>query len=240
MKWVGYVMASMFLFQLVLGATIYGNVYDISLEKVSNVKIDINTEPKQSYVSKDGSYVFNVPPGKYTLSAARLNEGVVDSAAAENITVTSEGNFVLDLILFPSFSLDNEMIQEGEDIAKDEQGFIQEEGNGNNIWIVLAFIAVFAFGWLVYKKYGAFLKRKGREAGEEKAGERKDLKYLDDASQIIDILKKQGGRATQKEIRKEIPLSEAKVSLMISELEDKGLVRKIKKGRGNILLLNKK
>ena len=163
MKWVAYVMASMFLFQLVLGATIYGNVYDISLEKVSNVKVDINTEPKQSYVSKDGSYTFNVPPGKYTLSAARLNEGIVESSAAENITVTSEGNFVLDLILAPSFEFDNEGMQQGEESAQDEQSFSAEETNGNNFWTIAAFAAVFAFGWLVYKKYGDFLKRKGKE-----------------------------------------------------------------------------
>ena len=32
--------------------------------------------------------------------------------------------------------------------------------------------------------------------------------------------------------------SEAKVSLMVTDLEDRGLVRKVKQGRGNIILLN--
>ncbi|MCK5026255.1 MAG: winged helix-turn-helix transcriptional regulator, partial [Nanoarchaeota archaeon] len=54
---------------------------------------------------------------------------------------------------------------------------------------------------------------------------------------IVEVIRKNGGRTTQKEIRKQIPLSEAKISLMIAELEDKGIVKKIKKGRGNIIIL---
>ena len=45
----------------------------------------------------------------------------------------------------------------------------------------------------------------------------------------------QGGRTTQKEICKELPYSEAKISLMITELEQKQMVKRIKKGRGNII-----
>ena len=58
--------------------------------------------------------------------------------------------------------------------------------------------------------------------------------------QIIKIIKREGSRTTQKEIRKQIPLSEAKISLMIAELEHKGIIEKIKKGRGNIIILKKK
>ena len=61
-----------------------------------------------------------------------------------------------------------------------------------------------------------------------------------DINKIVDILKKEGGRATQKDIRKEAPLSEAKISLMIAELEHKGIIKKIKKGRGNIIVLENK
>ena len=53
---------------------------------------------------------------------------------------------------------------------------------------------------------------------------------------ILTMLKEHK-RLTQKEIRKDIPLSEAKISLIISEMEHKGLVEKIKKGRGNIIVL---
>jgi uncharacterized membrane protein len=58
-----------------------------------------------------------------------------------------------------------------------------------------------------------------------------------DLDVVLNIIKEEGGRATQRDIRKRLPLSEAKVSLMISELEAKGKVEKIKKGRGNIVVL---
>ena len=50
-------------------------------------------------------------------------------------------------------------------------------------------------------------------------------------------MKQKHKRTTQKEIRKIIPLSEAKISLMITDLESRDLIKKVKKGRGNIIIL---
>ena len=58
-----------------------------------------------------------------------------------------------------------------------------------------------------------------------------------DLKEIIGILEKSGGRMTQKDLRARLNCSEAKVSLMVTDLEDRGLVHKVKKGRGNIILL---
>ena len=41
----------------------------------------------------------------------------------------------------------------------------------------------------------------------------------------------------QKDIRKNFPSSEAKISLILTELEEKGIIKKIKRGRGNIIVL---
>jgi len=62
-------------------------------------------------------------------------------------------------------------------------------------------------------------------------------KLPEDLKEIIEILEKLGGRMTQIDLRGRLNCSEAKVSLMITDLEDRGLVRKVKKGRGNIILL---
>ena len=81
-------------------------------------------------------------------------------------------------------------------------------------------------------------EKRAKEEPEEKKEEIKEEKEtINDLNQIIKIIKDEGGRATQKEIRKKIPLSEAKISLMIAELEHEGKVKKIKKGRGNIIIL---
>jgi uncharacterized membrane protein len=55
---------------------------------------------------------------------------------------------------------------------------------------------------------------------------------------MLSLLAKNQGRMTQKDIRKEFPLSEAKISLIIAQLESAGKISKIKKGRGNIIILN--
>ena len=43
----------------------------------------------------------------------------------------------------------------------------------------------------------------------------------------------------QKDLRKRLPWSEAKVSMMLSELEEMGIVKRIKKGRAKIVVLRK-
>jgi uncharacterized membrane protein len=58
-----------------------------------------------------------------------------------------------------------------------------------------------------------------------------------DLQQILDILKSQGGRMTQKDIRKRLKYSEGKVSLMLLDLERRGKIQKFKKGRGNIIFI---
>ncbi|MBN2458300.1 hypothetical protein JXB31_04180 [Candidatus Woesearchaeota archaeon] len=68
--------------------------------------------------------------------------------------------------------------------------------------------------------------------------EKLDEEFRDPVAQaVLNILKKEK-RITQKEIRKQLPDSEAKISLVISEFESKGIIKKIKKGRGNIIIYN--
>jgi uncharacterized membrane protein len=59
----------------------------------------------------------------------------------------------------------------------------------------------------------------------------------DSAIAVLEIIKKEK-RITQKDIRKQLPDSEAKISLVISEFEAQGIIKKIKKGRGNIIIYN--
>ena len=57
----------------------------------------------------------------------------------------------------------------------------------------------------------------------------------DDLQEIIDIINANDGRITQKDLRSKLKYSEAKVSLMVSDLEQRGVIEKFKKGRGNII-----
>ena len=57
----------------------------------------------------------------------------------------------------------------------------------------------------------------------------------DDLKEILNLIRANGNRITQRELRKKSPYSESKVSLMLSDLEERGLVEKFKRGRGNII-----
>lgn len=67
----------------------------------------------------------------------------------------------------------------------------------------------------------------------------RDLLLPEDCRQVLSIIEKSDGRITQLDLRKMLPYSEAKVSLIVTDLESRGLVKKIKKGRGNVLILNR-
>lgn len=58
-----------------------------------------------------------------------------------------------------------------------------------------------------------------------------------DLQEIMEIIRGQGGRITQKGLRSRLKYSEGKVSLMLADLERRELIEKFKKGRENIIIL---
>ena len=213
---------------LVNPATIYGTIYDLSLTKVGNARVEINTSPRQFVIAQNGSYSFNVPNGDYKIKAQLLQKGSLIASSLENITVKQDGSYVLDLILFPNIEEGIEDI----DIEVDKNLIGTAKNNfADKSAIVLLILAVSGTALAYY------LKNKQKTAPDnniESKTEDNDVKMM------IKIIKQEGGRTTQKELRRQIPLSEAKISLMIAELEHKGVIEKIKKGRGNIIILKRK
>lgn len=227
-----YLFIVLILINLVNAAIVYGTVYDLSLKKVGNARVEINTLPKQFVIAQNGSYSFSVPNGAYTIKAQLIQKNVALASVQENITIKQDGSYVLDLILFPD-------IEEGiEDIDVDvNSNIIETEKKWNNM---LIFTVVFLILVLIFIPV-YFYKIKKTKKEPIKIEEQKKEKYENGSlEQIIKIIKSEGGRTTQKDIRKQIPLSEAKISLMIAELEHKGVIEKIKKGRGNIIILKKR
>ena len=100
-----------------------------------------------------------------------------------------------------------------------------EEKESDTIWPYIIFpIIILIIVILLFLKYK---KPKKEEIID------KDLDY------ILDIIKKEDNRIIQRDLVQKTGLSEAKISLMITDLESKGLVKKIRKGRANIIILNK-
>ena len=199
----------------VSATTVHGSIYDLSLNKINGVIIEVNSEPVQRLISNDGSYSFDLERGEYIITAKKLpNEKI----AEEKISISSAGDFNIDL--FADIDLpEEELLRE---INEDFTGELSFEGISYfKIILWLLIISIILFLIMDYKKKNS-----------------NDMS--DDLSvKVIDIIKSEGERISQKDLRKHFPLSEAKISLVISELESKNKIEKIKRGRGNILILKK-
>lgn len=219
----GMLIVGLLIIPISLGAEIYGSVYGPSLNKVPNLVIEIDSSPVQRLVSHTGDYSFNVNPGKnYTISAKIQNKVV----AQESVFLSEEGRFILDLFVLPDFSEEDQIFFEVDEPELEDSLF----SSGGSVWTIGAIIGGMLVLGMIYFRKSLFRKKNEIIQGET-APAKTDL------DGIIEMIKKEGGRITQKDLRKHFPLSEAKVSLMIAELEAKGKIEKIKKGRGNILIL---
>jgi uncharacterized membrane protein len=211
-----------FLIPEVFSAQIQGQVYDFSLDLVENAIVEIDTVPKQRVVAKDGKYFFNVPEGDFVISARF--DGISDK---ENISIYGDGLFYLDLILIPDFDGD---FLDDLDLYFDESydEFFEDDEKINEYFLSgKFFFFVFLFVFLIFIFFVFFVwKKRGKE----------DLLKSDEDA-LLEFLKKENGRALQKNIRKNFSCSEAKVSLLIDDMVSKGKIKKIKKGRGNIIVL---
>ncbi len=242
------------LIPLSLATAISGTVYGFSLEKVPNALVTIDTVPKQQLIAENSTYSFNVPAGKYTITAQQIERGKITATAEENITVPPQGSFRLDLILFPYFAEEEELIETEipvEDIVEKEPISILVYIIGLILLIVIASV-VFLFSRIkkIKKEAKEVITQEAekiKEATEEATKKiereitKKETKHElpKDLQELVNFIKSQDSRTTQKDIRKEFPMSEAKISLMIADLEQRGIVQKIKKGRGNIIILKK-
>ena len=244
MRGLALLLAVLLLLPTVLSANIHGTVYDFNLDRVDAAVVEINTTPQQTLVAKNGSYSFDVSQGSYLLKAYTKN-GEVTASDEEQINVSSNGSFVLDIILFPTIDFGSDVINTSDiDLANTEK---------SNAWLYLTVaVALLAFAVILFfairhlskfakKEEKKMEKLEGKSENSEEAKIEKavEIEEADELDKIINFIKKEGGRTTQKDLRKAFPSSEAKISLMLSELEHKGIIEKIKKGRGNIIILKK-
>lgn len=218
---------TLFFLSPVYSANINGNVYGPDFDELVNTIITINTTPQQQIIAKISDYSFIVPNGRYILIARYFEQNTLKYESIENITISQDGNYTIDLLLFPRFS---------DDIESYPNLSFEPENNYNVnsnyiilLIIILSFIGVVILSYLFY----SFVKKNQKKL-DTSSKEDEDEYY----NKIIEMLEK-NKRLTQKDIRKEIPLSEAKISLILTEMESKAIIKKIRKGRSNIIILNK-
>lgn len=258
-------------------ATISGTVYTFSLEPARGAIVEANSTPRQLIVATHGSYELALPRGHYTIIVS-YTESYRTSTADENITVIDDGSYVLDFIVFPDLSDENELLAGlGDDINFDD--FAEEDtpptsaGTTGTAAITIAVLMILALAILGYvlitrrgtgkerkeegrrreteegireeaQRYEGTRERKGEEKAHGSQYEAPATNLLDDEKnpkqEVLDFIISQGGRVTQKDIRKGLGASEAKISLILTELESEGIIKKIKRGKGNVIVMQRR
>lgn len=215
---------------MVNAATVKGTIYDTLLDQQEDAIIEVDSMPKQTLISKDGQYSFELPIGDYVITAKYMENEQLIASASENISIVDDGTFVLDLILFESTEEEFELLDTPLiDIETGEEGI-----SALLIILIVLLVGGIIAGVIFYIKRLPLVKEIEEEEGSESP------KISEDGlGEVISIMASAGGRITQKELRKKLNLSEAKISLMVAELESMRKVKKIKQGRGNILIMQK-
>jgi len=234
-------------------AIIHGAVYEWdTFSPLENVIVEVNSTPSQSMLARYGVYSFSLQPGAYMITASYYNNNTLVSYAKENVTITDNGDYLLDLILLPA---DLDIFYENKFSELEDISVFAEEDKGPNYGYLIVFFIV------IIIVLAAYLYTKNKDDNNKNNSDNElevpnvevntpvsdvltsdthmdELQTLpDDLLEMIEIINAAGGRMTQRELRKKVQYSEAKVSLMLSDLEDRGIIRKFKKGRGNVVVL---
>ncbi|HWR26227.1 MAG TPA: MarR family transcriptional regulator [Methanosarcina sp.] len=305
-----------------LAATIHGTVYEWStFEPLNNAVVKINSTPEQSLVAANSEYSFNLTPGAYQITANYFDGNNLVYTAKEDVTISGEGEYVHDLLLFPpeDFPPDEGFPnQTSIDVTNLDPGKTKPVSkiSSQNTLLVAVFFALIVVlllaGYFLFKRYRKHRKtatlfeaenrkinmlqlegpikeakyseetenrlaeeaveisennsnihalnddasdksaqrietkeeNQGVSASSEEGGKKPDsltppkshkINLPEDLREILNVIRVSGNRITQRELRKKSPYSESKVSLMLSDLEERGLIEKFKRGRGNII-----
>ncbi len=210
-------------------ASLTGTVYNVDLTAEPNVLVEVDS---QKYLAKDGKYQFTLPHGTYTITATKADVSVQEQ-------VQIRGDTVFDLFLLPTFTDEDDLWAD----VSEELDDVEVEYEWWR-YLVAGLIVLFALQrWRnAHKKYGSFKVFRRRQREETTKTVAQHAKEIASEpgyrEKVLTILKKHDGRISQKQLRKEmLYLSEAKVSLLLTQLEHEGKVEKIKKGRGNVIIL---
>ena len=211
----------------VFSAVISGNVYGPDFELINDIVVKINSKPAQQYLVKNGSYEFSVPTGSYVLTADNVGNVSEKYTFSEKVEVSENGNYTIDVLLIPDVGSDIAPFPEN---IYMEEPTLEETMQANIVTGIIIIAALIVIGLIVFFVIRAVKKKDKRQDNS---------KNSDESYEKILALIKKNKRMTQKDITKEVFLSDAKVSLVLTDMESKGIIRKIKKGRTNVIIWNK-
>lgn len=251
-------------------ARLEGRIFTLDLDPIAKSVLVINSTPEQTYVSKYGGYFFEVEEGTYKIAVFYTKNGITKQIADKTIEVQGQSVIYNDLFMYSDLDLENafsshEVKTTPKDFFTDNITWVITV-----IGIVLALILALVLRLLSQIKTRKFINHyvkfqntravpttqvlhqqstQQKEEQEQQQNlqpieqERPQTKQEQNdqlmTKKMIELLEK-NSQTNQKELRKLFTVSEAKISLLLAQLEQRKIIIKIKSGRQNIIRLQKK
>ena len=226
-------MALLILSAISVAGFVHGDIYRSDLQPLNRTVIRIEGPFTYQMVSDKGNYSIFLPEGNFTITASSSDEsGRTIFLASDQIKVGTNDQR-LDLVLKKASTLWDYSLP---------------------IAIILVLIAVFIWANRFWNHPSKNTERSasgttdkiqtpGEPANEiqgtlpESPKKQVPLRpELDsDAKKVLSVLDSSEGRSTQKELRESLNFSDAKMSLILSELESSCYIKRFKRGRGNVI-----
>jgi uncharacterized membrane protein len=105
----------------------------------------------------------------------------------------------------------------------------------NNIFLIIGVAAIIIL--VIFVAYWLYKHQKNKRQRFSKSVENKKFEIKSDEDKVVELLEKTGGQIYQSMITKQLAFSKAKTSLLLTEMEKKGLVKRKKMGREVIVTL---
>ncbi len=228
--------AAVLLFSLLNATFVEGEVYSIdSLFPIEGVVLKASGPTSVQMVLEEGSYSVELPPGEYEVSAYYYVNGSLKYYFKEEVVVGGE-RMQYDLVLFPPDEFE-EVVPFVSYVIEDVPGEAADDAVAQvlaGVIILLFFLVGFVLYYFVFNKQ-TDAEVSGMSGVKPGAGFRKEMDS--EEKRVLEILKKSEGMGTQKELRGIMKCTDTKMSLLVSSLEARGLVKRIKRGREKIVKL---
>lgn len=209
---------------------LYGDIYEgDKLTRLDNVLIKISGTNSMQFLTNK-TYSINLSEGNYTIRATHFREGKIDYITEDQVSFDGSSK-KFDIVLIPNelFELtpkQNNTTNQTSEIPREDLGIKIENliiaGVGS---LILVAIFLFAYG-------------RRKKPSDAPKTELPPLKH--EEKEVLRIIGENNGKMYQKELREILNYSEAKMSILIGELEKRGEISREKIGRDKLLKIRER
>lgn len=194
-------------------AFVHGDIVKSQSDPSNKTLIRIEGKFTYQMITNSSNYSIFLPDGEYSLNSYGIDQhGEITSSVSNKLNIGADDQRI-DILL------------------KKNDNFTLYFLSG------IVILAVIALSYVYMKKNSSPKPQIVEEEiiEETQLAEIKKEELDEEAKKVIAVIESNDKRITQKELRETLGFSEAKLSLILSELESIGVVKKFKRGRGNIV-----